>query len=72
MSRTQAMRQWHGRTLLEQLAHEGILIRTRSLRGAAEEAPAAYKDVERVAEATERAGLAKRVARLRPKVCVKG
>jgi tRNA-splicing ligase RtcB len=48
------------------------LIRTRSMRGVAEEAPGAYKDVDLVAEATERAGLARRVAFLRPKVCVKG
>jgi len=45
---------------------------TRSMRGVAEEAPGAYKDVDAVAEATERAGLARRVAFLRPKVCVKG
>jgi len=50
----------------------GILIRKRSMRGVAEEAPSAYKDVDLVAEATERAGLARRVAFLRPKVCVKG
>ncbi|MBS1162749.1 MAG: hypothetical protein H6R03_645, partial [Burkholderiaceae bacterium] len=50
----------------------GILIRTRSMRGAAEEAPGAYKDVDAVARATEGAGLARRVAFLRPKVCVKG
>jgi tRNA-splicing ligase RtcB len=42
------------------------------MRGVAEEAPGAYKDIEEVAEATERAGLAKRVAELRPLVCVKG
>jgi tRNA-splicing ligase RtcB len=42
------------------------------MRGAAEEAPGAYKDVDSVAEATEQAGLAKRVAFLRPKACVKG
>ena len=50
----------------------GILIRTRSMRGAAEEAPGAYKDVDLVAEATEEAGLARRVAFLRPKACIKG
>jgi tRNA-splicing ligase RtcB len=72
MSRHQALRQWNGRELINQLASQGILIRTRSLRGAAEEAPGAYKDVDVVAEATEKAGLAKRVACLRPKVCVKG
>lgn len=72
LSRHQALRQWRGQELIAELANRGILIRTRSLRGAAEEAPGAYKDVDLVAEATERAGLAKRVALLRPKVCVKG
>jgi tRNA-splicing ligase RtcB len=72
MSRHQALRQWHGRELIHELAANGILIRTRSMRGAAEEAPGAYKDVDLVAEATEKAGLARRVALLRPKACVKG
>ncbi|MEW6313729.1 MAG: RtcB family protein [Pseudomonadota bacterium] len=72
MSRTQALKRWHGKELINELANRGILIRTRSLRGAAEEAPGAYKDVDRVAEATEQAGLARRVAFLRPKVCIKG
>src|SRR5512134_1975648 len=72
MSRHQALRQWRGRQLVDELARQGILIRTRSMRGVAEEAPGAYKDVDLVAEATERAGLARRVAFLRPKVCVKG
>ncbi len=72
MSRHQALKQWHGRQLVDELAREGILIRTRSMRGVAEEAPGAYKDVNLVAEATEQAGLARRVAFLRPKVCVKG
>ena len=72
MSRHQALRQWRGRQLIDELADRGVLIRTRSMRGAAEEAPGAYKDVDIVAESTERAGLAKRVAFLRPKICVKG
>jgi tRNA-splicing ligase RtcB (3'-phosphate/5'-hydroxy nucleic acid ligase) len=72
MSRHQALRLWRGRELVDDLAKKGILIRTRSMRGAAEEAPGAYKDVEAVAEATERAGLARRVASLRPKICIKG
>jgi tRNA-splicing ligase RtcB len=72
MSRAQALKRWQGRELIRELAGDGILIRTRSMRGAAEEAPGAYKDVDRVAEATERAGLARRVARLRPKICIKG
>ena len=53
-------------------ARSGILIRSHSMRGVAEEAPGAYKDIEEVAEATEHAGLARRVAELRPLVCVKG
>ena len=72
MSRNAALKRWHGKELLSELADKGILIRTKSMRGAAEEAPGAYKDVDLVAEATERAGLAKRVAFLRPKICIKG
>lgn len=72
MSRHQALKQWQGRTLISELEKQGIYIRTRSMRGAAEEAPGAYKDVNRVVEATEFAGLARRVAFLRPLACVKG
>ncbi|HUW28428.1 MAG TPA: RtcB family protein [Sulfuriferula sp.] len=72
MSRNAALKKWRGRELIDELAGRGILIRTRSMRGAAEEAPGAYKDVDSVAEVTEKAGLARRVAFLRPKACVKG
>jgi tRNA-splicing ligase RtcB len=72
MSRTQARKHWHGRQLVEELRQHGVLIRTRSYRGVAEEAPGAYKDVNVVAEAAERAKLARRVARLVPLICVKG
>jgi len=72
MSRHQATRQWRGRQLVDELAARGILIRSPSLRGVAEEAPGAYKSVERVVEVAERAGLARRVARLEPLICVKG
>jgi tRNA-splicing ligase RtcB len=72
MSRHQATRQWQGRQLVDQLAARGILIRSPSLRGVAEEAPGAYKDVARVVDVAERAGLARKVARLEPLVCVKG
>lgn len=71
-SRNQALKRWNGRELINMLAGQGILIRTRSMRGAAEEAPGAYKDVDRVAEDTECANLARRVAHLSPKICVKG
>jgi tRNA-splicing ligase RtcB len=72
MSRHQATRQWHGRALVDELASQGILIRSPSLRGVAEEAPGAYKDVSAVVEAADRAGLARKVARLKPLVCIKG
>lgn len=72
MSRHQALKQWRGSELMEELAEKGILIRSRSMRGVAEEAPEAYKDVDEVAKATEKANLARRVALLKPKICVKG
>jgi len=72
MSRHQALQRWQGRAVVDELAGRGILIRTRSMRGVAEEAPGAYKDIESVAESTERAGLARRVAELRPMACLKG
>jgi tRNA-splicing ligase RtcB len=72
MSRHQARRTWGGRQVVDDLAKRGILIRSPSLRGVAEEAPDAYKDVVEVAEAAERIGLAARVARLEPLICVKG
>ena len=72
MSRHQATRQWRGRALVDELASQGILIRSPSLRGVAEEAPGAYKDVSAVVEAADRAGLARKVAKLKPLVCIKG
>jgi tRNA-splicing ligase RtcB len=72
MSRHQALRQWHGREVVKDLAGRGILIRSPSMRGIAEEAPGAYKDVSEVVDAADDAGLARKVARLEPLVCVKG
>ena len=72
MSRRQALKHWRGTEVVKDLAKEGIIIRSCSMRGIAEEAPGAYKDVDLVAKSTEMAGLAKRVAFLRPKVCIKG
>jgi tRNA-splicing ligase RtcB len=72
MSRHQATRQWQGREVVDDLARQGIVVRSPSLRGVAEEAPGAYKDVGAVVDASEAAGLARKVARLRPLVCVKG
>ena len=42
------------------------------MRGVAEEAPDAYKDVTAVVDAAEAAGLARKVARLEPLICIKG
>jgi tRNA-splicing ligase RtcB len=72
MSRHAALKHWRGRALVDELYRQGIVIRSPSLRGVAEEAPGAYKDVGAVVNATEKAGLARKVARLRPIVCVKG
>jgi tRNA-splicing ligase RtcB len=72
MSRHEAMKKWSGRQVVDDLAARGILIRSPSMRGIAEEAPGAYKDVSEVVDAAERAGLASKVARLEPLVCVKG
>lgn len=72
MSRHQATKLWRGRQLIDDLAGRGILIRSPSSRGVAEEAPGAYKDVTAVVEAAEKAGLSRRVARLEPMVCIKG
>lgn len=72
MSRHQAAKRWHGRRIVNELAARGIVVRSPSLRGVAEEAPGAYKDVDAVVEAAERAGLARRIARLEPRICIKG
>ena len=72
MSRHQAAKQWRGRQLVDELAERGILIRSQSSRGVAEEAPGAYKDVSAVVDASEQAGLARKVARLVPMICIKG
>jgi len=72
MSRHQAYRTWKGRQVVDELAARGILIRSPSSRGVAEEAPGAYKDVSAVVDAADVAGLARKVARLEPLVCVKG
>jgi len=72
MSRHQAMRTWRGRQVIDELAARGIIIRSPSMRGVAEEAPDAYKDVSAVVDAADAAGLAHKVARLEPLICVKG
>jgi len=72
ISRHQAMRRWHGRQVVDDLAAAGIIVRSLSSRGVAEEAPGAYKDIGAVVEAAHTAGLARKVAMLAPVVCIKG
>ena len=72
MSRNQARKRWQGRQVVDDLEARGITVRSPSSRGVAEEAPGAYKDVAEVVLASERAGLARRVARLQPVICIKG
>lgn len=72
MSRRQAARTWKGRQLIDKLADRGIQIRSPSMRGIAEEAPDAYKDVSEVVDAADAAGLARKVARTEPLICIKG
>jgi tRNA-splicing ligase RtcB len=72
MSRHAALRRWHGRQVIDELAARGIIVRSPSSRGVAEEAPGAYKDVTAVVDAADRTGLSRKVARLEPLVCVKG
>jgi len=72
MSRRQARRQFSGRQIVDQLAERGIVIRSPSQRGIAEEAPLAYKDVDKVVDITDKVGLARKVARLEPMICIKG
>jgi tRNA-splicing ligase RtcB len=72
MSRHQAKKQVDGRQLQKDMEARGIYVRTASLGGLAEEAGFAYKDIDEVIEATVRAGLTRRVARLVPIGNVKG
>jgi tRNA-splicing ligase RtcB (3'-phosphate/5'-hydroxy nucleic acid ligase) len=72
LSRTGARKQVAGAELRRELEARGIVVRSPSNKGLAEEAPLAYKDVERVVEIVERAGLSRRVAQLTPIGVVKG
>lgn len=72
MSRNQAKRQVRGDRLKQELEAGGIYVRAGSLPGLAEEAPEAYKDVDQVIETVSGAGIARKVARLRPVAVVKG
>ncbi|MFZ1947134.1 MAG: RtcB family protein [bacterium] len=71
-SRTQSKKLTDGATLLRELEEKGILVMARGKKTIAEEAPEAYKDIDRVVDVVDRAGLCRRVAKMRPLCVVKG
>jgi len=71
-SRKQALREYRGENIIEEMGGRGILIKVHSRKGAAEEAPGAYKDVDSVVSIMEGAGVNSRVVRLKPLICIKG
>ena len=72
LSRTQAVKKAKGRAINRELEDKGIFVQSRGKRTLKEEIPEAYKDVSRVVEVVHRAGLANKVARLRPLGVIKG
>ncbi len=71
-SRKQALREYRGENIIDDLGDRGILVKVHSRKGAAEEAPGAYKDVDDVVAIMEGAGVNSRVVRLKPLICIKG
>ena len=72
MSRNQAKKTWRGTELVEQLNKRGIIVKGHSFAGLAEEAPDAYKDVEKVIDVMHNSGIAKKVVSVKPYICIKG
>ena len=72
MSRRAAKRKIRGQELQQELAEKGIVVRGGSMAGLAEEAPAAYKDVDRVVNVVHSTGIARKVARVLPLGVIKG
>ncbi len=72
MSRHAALREVQGQNLKQELEKKGIIVRAGSIKGLAEEAPSAYKNVDEVVEVVHSAGIAKKVARLKPIAVIKG
>jgi tRNA-splicing ligase RtcB (3'-phosphate/5'-hydroxy nucleic acid ligase) len=72
MSRSKAKKEVDGTALRRELENQGIRVRAGSLPGLAEEAPSAYKDVDMVVETVSQAGIARKVARLKPVAVIKG
>jgi tRNA-splicing ligase RtcB len=72
MSRAASVRDARGRSIERELEEKGIIVIGRGRKGVAEEQPAAYKDVNEVVDVVHRAGIAKKVARMRPIGVIKG
>ena len=72
MSRTKARKEMQGDVLLRELSEQGVLVQTKTVRTLTEEAPYAYKDVHSVVDVVHNAGIAIKIARLRPVAVVKG
>ncbi len=72
LSRHASVKRHRANQIMAELGHKGIYLRAKSKRVVAEEAPDAYKDIDEVVEITHRAGIAKKVARMRPVGVVKG
>ena len=72
VSRMQAKRRWRGTEIIRELEEKGIIIRSGSKPGVAEEAPGAYKDVDKIVGIMHNAGINRLVARMKPIACVKG
>ena len=72
MSRHAAMRAVRGEEVVRRLKEKGIIVKCRSIRGIAEEAPIAYKNIEDIVDVVHNAGLSKKVAKLIPLAVIKG
>lgn len=72
MSRHAALRLTQGKEVRDELGAKGIIVRTGSIKGLAEEAPYAYKNIDDVVDVVSQAGIAQKVARLRPIAVIKG
>jgi tRNA-splicing ligase RtcB len=72
MSRHQAVREFRGNTLKQELSNKGIAVMATNPKIIAEEAPGAYKDVSAVVDSVQAAGLARKVARMVPLAVTKG
>lgn len=71
-SRMKALKEWAGKDLVRKMEKDGVLVKASSSRTIAEEMPDAYKDVDDVVRSAQEAGLARMVARLKPKIVLKG